>query len=100
MPTMNWGSIVAEKNLNPFFKILVRLLKKTAPMAFQKFPWIGKFGVYNLSVENESFFSMFPKGDYKVDFVFGDEEDDQVYGAKIESSLTSSVKIHDAKQVT
>lgn len=54
------------------------------------------FRVYNLSVENENFFSMFPKGDYKLDFFFGDEIDDFIFGAKIFTLLTSSVKLDES----
>ena len=42
------------------------------------------------------FFSMFPKGDYIVDFFYGDEIDDFIYGAKIVTSLASSVKLDES----
>ena len=38
---------------------------------------------------------MFPKGEYKFDFIIADEVDDFIYGAKIVTSLTSSVKLND-----
>ena len=105
--------IVSGKNLNPFFKIILSLLKKTSPSLFLMasphvsilialilnlltFQFQNKYGVYNLSVENEMFFSMFPKGDYIVDFFYGDEIDDFIYGAKIVTSLASSVKIDES----
>ena len=34
-PFMNWRDIMEGKNLNPFFKILASLLKKTSPSMFQ-----------------------------------------------------------------
>ena len=117
---MNWRDIVEGKNMNPFFKILVSLLKKTSPSIFKVdsphvsnvnvfFEWFfkliicylfllqDKFGVYNLSVTNEKYFSLFPKGDYKVNFFLEDENDDWMYGANIFTSLTSSVKLDGTK---
>lgn len=39
---------------------------------------------------------MFPKGEYKFDFFFGDEKDDFIYGAKIYTTLASSVKLDES----
>ena len=64
---------------------------------FVNFPLQVSFGVYNLTVENEKYFSMFPKGGYKFEFFLSDDNDDYIYGATILTSLTSSVKFIETK---
>ena len=50
-----------------------------------------------MSVENENYFSMFPKGEYKFDFFFDDPTDEFIYGAIVVTSFKSSVKIGETK---
>ena len=38
-PTVNWDAVISGKKMNPFFKIMIDMMKKTAPSIFRKFPW-------------------------------------------------------------
>lgn len=48
-------------------------------------------------MENEKYFSMFPKGIYKFDFIIEDGIDDFIFGGNVVSSRTSSVKLDEPK---
>ena len=50
-----------------------------------------------MAVENENYFSMFSKGEFKFDFLFDDPADEFIYGAIVFTSLRSSVKIDETK---
>ncbi|CAO1363857.1 unnamed protein product [Diamesa hyperborea] len=92
-PTVDWNTVTSGKKLNPFFQIMINMMKKAAPSIFRKFPWTGNFEVYNLSLENHNYFSIFPKGDYKTVFWFGDQEDEISFKVTIISTLTTPVEL-------
>ena len=39
VPTVDWGEVIDGKKLNPFFQIIINMLRKAAPSTFRKFPW-------------------------------------------------------------
>ena len=39
VPTVDWGEVIDGKKLNPFFQIIINMLRKGAPSTFRKFPW-------------------------------------------------------------
>lgn len=51
------------------------------------------FEAYNLSVEDQKYFSIFPTGEYISMFWFGDEEDEFIFKVTFISTLTTSVEI-------
>lgn len=38
-PTIDWNKVVTGKKINPFFQIVVNMMKKTSPSLFLKPPW-------------------------------------------------------------
>ncbi|KAL7014477.1 hypothetical protein ACKWTF_015953 [Chironomus riparius] len=61
-----WCSIMDGTQTHLYIKLLIAQLKDSAPKLFHKCPYEGEHNLYNITVNEEKAFDLFPQGFYKL----------------------------------
>ena len=61
-----WCAIMDGVQTHPYINLLIAQLKDSAPKLFHKCPYIGEHNLYNISVNEDKAFDLFPQGYYKI----------------------------------
>lgn len=74
---IHWCPLMDGIGSNPFFTVLMDVIKKSIPNLFHKCPYGGVMEFKNITIDNEiaKKISIFPEGQYKYNVTIGDKPD-------------------------
>lgn len=71
MPTFSWCTFVLRSKKNVYDRLLLEVMKKTAPDFTRKCPYVGNYKIVNAKAGRQ-FMQLFDEGVYRYDIVVSD----------------------------
>ncbi|CAO1324870.1 unnamed protein product [Diamesa serratosioi] len=93
-PRVEWCSFMDGNDQNIMMRMVVDLIRDSAPALLKKCPYSGDYKISNLTFNTDRFQSIFPSGNYKMELWMYDDIDDHIskilFNTNVKSVLIES----------
>ena len=87
-----WCAIMDGGQTHPFVSLVIAQIKGSAPKLFRKCPYLGDYNLYNITVDEEKAFDLFPQGFYKTKTMLSNLTENLVFQMDLLFEIKSHLK--------
>lgn len=86
---VEWCSFMSGKaRSNYMMNFIINTIKdSTSKQLFHKCPYQGRFELLNITMKSDSHFSIYPRGQYRLDIKLYDEGDAEMFSVAVEMKI-------------